>query len=120
MAAFVMRNGRRLFPFVLPTRVPEGVVIGNEDDLWRRGAALVSDKPPLGREPKPRLREARLDGKGDGLPAGGAVLRHVPGAVRNPRTGKPYKNAEVARMGIGALGEEDFLEMRDGSAAILA
>ena len=100
--------------FSLPVRAPEGVVSGNEGDLWRRGTALVPDKPALGRDPELRLREARYDGTGDGYSAGGVALRGVPGAVRDPRTGKPYTNGEVARMSLGASGEEYVPEIRDG------
>ena len=35
--------------------------------------------------------------------------------VMNPKTGEPYKNAEVARMSLGVLGEEDVAGLRDGS-----
>jgi transcriptional regulator with XRE-family HTH domain len=35
--------------------------------------------------------------------------------VRNPKTGEPYTSAEVARMSLGVLSEEDVEGIRDGS-----
>ena len=35
--------------------------------------------------------------------------------VRNPKTGEPYTIAEVTRMSLGTLSEEDVEGMRDGS-----
>jgi len=35
--------------------------------------------------------------------------------VRNPKTGEPYTSAEVARMSLGTLSDEDVEGMRDGS-----
>jgi len=40
---------------------------------------------------------------------------HLFGAVRNPKTGKPYTNAEVARMTIGDLTEGDVEAIRTGA-----
>jgi transcriptional regulator with XRE-family HTH domain len=39
-------------------------------------------------------------------------LEHLFEVVRNPRTGEPYTNAEVARMTLGDLSEEDVERMR--------
>jgi hypothetical protein len=39
-------------------------------------------------------------------------LEHVFEVVRNPKTGEPYTNAEVARMTLGDLSEEDVEGMR--------
>jgi transcriptional regulator with XRE-family HTH domain len=52
---------------------------------------------------------------GDGRPRGRAEefsgvagrVEHLFDAIRNPTTGKPYTNAEVARMTLGDLSEED-------------
>jgi hypothetical protein len=35
--------------------------------------------------------------------------------VRNPKTGEPYTNAEVARMTLGDLSEEDVERIRTGA-----
>jgi hypothetical protein len=35
--------------------------------------------------------------------------------VRNPKSGKPYTNAEVARMTLGDLSEEDVERIRTGA-----
>ena len=46
--------------------------------------------------------------------AGG--LEHLFEVVRNPKTGKPYTNAEVARMTLGDLSEEDVERIRTGAS----
>ena len=60
---------------------------------------------------------------GDGRPTvRGAELRGVAGrlehvfeVVRNPKTGMPYTNGEVARMTLGDLSEEDVEKIRTGA-----
>jgi transcriptional regulator with XRE-family HTH domain len=42
-------------------------------------------------------------------------LEHVFEVVRNPKTGEPYTNAEVARMTLGDLSEEDVERIRTGA-----
>ena len=42
-------------------------------------------------------------------------LEHVFEVVRNPKTGEPYTNAEVARMTLGDLSEEDIERIRAGA-----
>src|SRR5215218_330845 len=42
-------------------------------------------------------------------------LEHVFEVVRNPKTGKPYTNGEVARMTLGDLSEEDVERIRTGA-----
>jgi transcriptional regulator with XRE-family HTH domain len=42
-------------------------------------------------------------------------LEHVFEVVRNPKTGEPYTNAEVARMTLGDLSEEDLERLRTGA-----
>jgi transcriptional regulator with XRE-family HTH domain len=62
------------------------------------------------------------DGLGEGRSVGQAEqsrgvagrLEHVFEVVRNPRTGEPYTNAEVARMTLGDLSEEDVEKIRSG------
>jgi hypothetical protein len=44
-----------------------------------------------------------------------ARLEHVFEVVRNPSTGEPYTNAEVARMTLGDLSEEDVEKIRTGA-----
>jgi transcriptional regulator with XRE-family HTH domain len=44
-------------------------------------------------------------------------LEHVFEVVRNPRTGEPYTNAEVARMTLGDLSEEDVERIRTGAVS---
>src|ERR687889_2355753 len=44
-----------------------------------------------------------------------ARLEHVFEVVRNPSTGEPYTNAEVARMTLGDLSEEDVEKIRSGA-----
>jgi hypothetical protein len=65
------------------------------------------------------------DGLGDGRPTirGGESrgvagrLEHLFEVVRNPRTGKPYTDAEVARMSVGDLSEEDVERIRTGAVS---
>jgi transcriptional regulator with XRE-family HTH domain len=42
-------------------------------------------------------------------------LEHLFEVVRNPKTGEPYTNAEVARMTLGDLSEEDVENIRSGA-----
>ena len=42
-------------------------------------------------------------------------LEHLFEVVRNPKTGKPYTNAEASRMTLGDLSEEDVEAIRNGS-----
>src|SRR5919107_426676 len=44
-----------------------------------------------------------------------ARLEHVFEVVRNPSTGEPYTNAEIARMTLGDLTEEDVEGIRTGT-----
>jgi transcriptional regulator with XRE-family HTH domain len=63
------------------------------------------------------------DGLGEGRSIGQAEvsygvagrLEHVFEVVRNPKTGEPYTNAEVARMTLGDLSEEDVQRIRTGA-----
>jgi transcriptional regulator with XRE-family HTH domain len=60
---------------------------------------------------------------GDGRPGGRAEessglagrVEHLFDAIRNPRTGEPYTNADVARMTLGDLCEEDVEKIRTGA-----
>jgi hypothetical protein len=42
-------------------------------------------------------------------------VEHLFDAVRSPKTGEPYTNAEVARMSLGDLSEEDVEAIRTGA-----
>jgi transcriptional regulator with XRE-family HTH domain len=63
------------------------------------------------------------DGLGEGLSIRQAEqsrgvagrLEHLFEVVRNPKTGEPYTNAEVARMTLGDLSEEDVHKIRTGA-----
>jgi transcriptional regulator with XRE-family HTH domain len=63
------------------------------------------------------------DGLGEGRSIGQAEvsygvagrLEHQFEVVRNPKTGEPYTNAEVARMTLGDLSEEDVVKIRTGA-----
>jgi transcriptional regulator with XRE-family HTH domain len=44
-------------------------------------------------------------------------VEHLFGAVRHPKTGEPYTNAEVARMSAGGITEEEVEGMRTGKIA---
>jgi transcriptional regulator with XRE-family HTH domain len=63
------------------------------------------------------------DGLGEGRSIGqaevsygvAARLEHLFEVVRNPKTGEPYTNGEVARMTLGDLSEEDVERIRTGA-----
>jgi len=63
------------------------------------------------------------EGLGDGRPSIRAEeprsvagrVEHLFEVVRNPKTGEPYTNAEVARMTLGDLSEKDVEGMRSGA-----
>jgi transcriptional regulator with XRE-family HTH domain len=65
------------------------------------------------------------DGLGEGRSIGhaeeshgvAARLEHLFEVVRNPRTGEPYTNGEVARMTLGDLSEEDVERIRTGAVS---
>jgi hypothetical protein len=66
------------------------------------------------------------EGLGEGLPIIGEAeesrgvggrLEHLFEVVRNPRTGEPYTNSEVARMTLGDLSEEDVESIRTGAVS---
>jgi transcriptional regulator with XRE-family HTH domain len=65
------------------------------------------------------------EGLGEGQPIGQAEesrgvagrLEHVFEVVRNPKTGEPYTNAEVARMTLGDLSEEKVERIRTGAVS---
>jgi transcriptional regulator with XRE-family HTH domain len=56
----------------------------------------------------------RIGRSGEGRGIAGRV-EHLFDAVKNPKTGKPYADAEVARMTLGDLSEEDVRDIRTGS-----
>ena len=65
------------------------------------------------------------EGLGEGQPIGQAEesrgvagrLEHVFEVVRNPKTGEPYTNGEVARMTLGDLSEEKVERIRTGAVS---
>jgi transcriptional regulator with XRE-family HTH domain len=65
------------------------------------------------------------DGLGEGRSIGQAeesrglagMLEHLFEVVRNPKTGEPYTNAEVARMTLGDLSEENVERIRTGAVS---
>jgi transcriptional regulator with XRE-family HTH domain len=67
------------------------------------------------------------DGLGEGRSVGQAEesrgvagrLEHLFEVVRNPKTGEPYTNAEVARMTLGDLSEEEVERIRTGAESDL-
>ena len=58
------------------------------------------------------LSEGRLIGQADESCGVAGRLEHLFEVVRNPKTGEPYTNAEVARMTLGDLSEEDVEKIR--------
>jgi transcriptional regulator with XRE-family HTH domain len=60
------------------------------------------------------LGEERSIGRAEVSRSVGGRLEHLFEVVRNPKTGEPYTNAEVARMTLGDLSEEDVKRIRTG------
>src|SRR5918992_2667108 len=63
------------------------------------------------------LGEGRSIGQAEGSRGLASRLEHVFEVVRNPKTGEPYTNAEVARMTLGDLSEEDVERIRTGDVS---
>jgi len=61
------------------------------------------------------LGEGRSIGQAEEISSVAGRLEHVFEVVRNPKTGKPYTNAEVARMTLGDLSEEEVERIRTGA-----
>ena len=62
-----------------------------------------------------RLGEGRIIEQAEELRGLAGRLEHVFEVIRNPKTGEPYTNAEVARMTLGDLSEEDVERIRAGA-----
>jgi hypothetical protein len=73
----------------------------------------------MGFAPEVWFEEGLTDGRPRGLAeeSGGLTgrVQHLFDVVGNPKTGEPYTNAEVARMTLGDLSEEDVEGIRTGS-----
>jgi transcriptional regulator with XRE-family HTH domain len=63
------------------------------------------------------LGEGRSVGQAEGSHGVAGRLEHLFEVVRNPKTGEPYTNAEVARMTLGDLSEEDVEKIRSGAVS---
>jgi len=63
------------------------------------------------------LGEGRSIGQAEDLRGVAGRLEHVLEVVRNPKTGEPYTNAEVARMTLGDLSESDIESIRTGAVS---
>ena len=63
------------------------------------------------------LGEGRSIGQAEDLRGVAGRLEHVFEVVRNPKTGEPYTNAEVARMTLGDLSESDIESIRTGAVS---
>jgi transcriptional regulator with XRE-family HTH domain len=61
------------------------------------------------------LGEGRSIGQTEDSRGVAGRLEHVFEVVRNPKTGEPYTNAEVARMTLGDLSEEEVERIRTGA-----
>jgi transcriptional regulator with XRE-family HTH domain len=64
-----------------------------------------------------RLGEGRSIEQAEESRGVAGCLEHVFEVVRNPKTGEPYTNAEVARMTLGDLSEEDVERIRTGAVS---
>ena len=61
------------------------------------------------------LGDVRSISRAEGSRGVAGRLEHLFEVVRNPSTGEPYTNAEVARMTLGDLSEEDVEGIRTGA-----
>jgi transcriptional regulator with XRE-family HTH domain len=61
------------------------------------------------------LGEGRSVGQAEGSRGVAGRLQHLFEVVRNPKTGEPYTNAEVARMTLGDLSEKVVERIRTGA-----
>jgi transcriptional regulator with XRE-family HTH domain len=61
------------------------------------------------------LSKERSIGQAEEMRGVAGRLEHLFEVVRNPKTGEPYTNAEVARMTLGDLSEEDAQRIRTGA-----
>jgi len=61
------------------------------------------------------LGEGRAVGQAEESRGVAGRLEHLFEVVRNPKTGEPYTNAEVARMTLGDLSEEEVERIRTGA-----
>ena len=64
-----------------------------------------------------RLGEGRSIGQAEESRGVAGRLEHMFEVVRNPKTGEPYTNAEVARMTLGDLSEEEVERIRSGAVS---
>src|SRR5918995_4113032 len=62
------------------------------------------------------LGEGRSIEQAEGSRGVAARLEHLFEVVRNPKTGEPYTNGEIARMTLGDLSEEDVESIRTGAS----
>src|ERR687895_2096974 len=63
------------------------------------------------------LGEGRSIEQAEGSRGVAGRLEHLFEVVRNPKTGEPYANAEVARMTLGDLSEEEVERIRTGAVS---
>jgi transcriptional regulator with XRE-family HTH domain len=61
------------------------------------------------------LGEGRSVGQAEESRGVAGRLEHLFEVVRNPKTGEPYTNAEIARMTLGDLSKEDVQRVRTGA-----
>jgi transcriptional regulator with XRE-family HTH domain len=61
------------------------------------------------------LGEGRAIGQAEDLRGVASRLEHLFEVVRNPKTGEPYTNDEVARMTLGDLSEDGVERIRTGT-----
>jgi transcriptional regulator with XRE-family HTH domain len=82
-------------------------------------AKLAAMAKAMGFAPEVWFEEGLSDGRSIGLAEGSrdaaGRLEHLFEVVRDPKTGKPYTNAEVARMTLGDLSVEEVDKIRTGA-----
>jgi len=82
---------------------------------------LAAIAKAMGFAPEVWFEESVRDGTKAGAVEGAhgiaGRVEHLFEAIRNPKTGEPYTNAEVARMTLGDLSEEDVEAIKAGSVS---
>jgi transcriptional regulator with XRE-family HTH domain len=97
------------------TNLPKGRIENPGYEKLRAIAKAMGFPPEVWFEE--HIGEGRAIRQAEGSHGVAGRLEHLFEVVRNPRTGEPYTNAEVARMTLGDLSEEDVERIRTGAVS---
>ena len=85
--------------------------------LERGISFAVRDRFLCGRGPEESLGDGRPRERAEESGGLASRVEHLFDAIRNPKTGEPYTNEEVARMTLGGLSEEEVKDIRSGAVS---